>query len=364
MTAARRWCLVALGVVILLALPAGIAALPVADSDVSAAELLERVQASESVPHSGYAESTGGLLLPVTDQFTSLVDLLGERTRMRVWWRDADDWRVDAVTATGETGLHRDGTQNWTWEYEDSEATLVVEPVVRLPREADLLPSALGRRLLNEATAGEVTRLPAERVAGRDAPGLRLTPEEPQSTIDRVDVWVDPGTGVPLRVAVFGRGSDTAVLRTSFLDVDLDTPAAADTNFEPPAGASLRFDYLVDVASAADQLAPVRPPPSLAGLDRRERESVGAVGEYGRGVTLLVAVPLRGRVSEPLRAEFAGAPGAVTDDLGTAVTVGPLSLLLTPHDHDRQTWLLAGTVTPETLTRAAEDLAASTSALR
>ncbi|CAN5279216.1 hypothetical protein BH20ACT5_BH20ACT5_09030 [soil metagenome] len=357
MTAARRWSLVAIGVVVLLLLPSGIAALPVRDAEISAAELLDRVRASADVPHSGYAESMGGLLLPVTDQFTSLVDLLGQRTRMRVWWRDAEDWRVDAVTATGETGQYRDGNRNWTWEYEDGRATLGVEPVVRLPREADLLPSALGRRLLNEATAEEVARLPAERIAGREAPGLRLTPGDVRSTIARVDVWVHGESGLPLRVAVFGRGSDTAVLRTSYLDLTLAEPTGADTAFAPPTGAALRFDRVLYAASAADRLAPVRPPPSLAGLDRRPRDTVGAVGEYGRGVTLLVAVPLRGRESEPLREEFEGAPGAITDDLGTAVTVGPLSLLLTPHDHDRQTWLLAGTVTPDTLAEAAADLA-------
>src|SRR4051794_37135273 len=121
--AARRWSLVVGLVAVLAALPAVIGALPASDSRVSAADLRAAVLASADVPYSGYAESAGGLALPVTDQLTSLADLVSQRTTMRVWWRSAVDNRVDVVTVTGETDVHRDREGSWTWEYERNRVT-------------------------------------------------------------------------------------------------------------------------------------------------------------------------------------------------------------------------------------------------
>jgi hypothetical protein len=80
MTAARRWCLVGIGVVMLLLAPVALRSWPVPDSDESAASLLQRLKASGGVAYSGYAESVGSLQLPVSDQFSELAHLLGDRT--------------------------------------------------------------------------------------------------------------------------------------------------------------------------------------------------------------------------------------------------------------------------------------------
>ncbi len=60
-----------------------------------------------------------------------------------------------------------------------------------------------------ERSSDELSRLPARRVAGRSAAGLRLVPADPASTIARVDVWADEASGLPLRVEVYGE-DDTA----------------------------------------------------------------------------------------------------------------------------------------------------------
>src|SRR3954447_2713620 len=69
---AVRWGIVAALVAVLAALPSVIGALPASDSGVSAPELRARVLASDGVGFSGYAESAGGLALPVTDPLTSV----------------------------------------------------------------------------------------------------------------------------------------------------------------------------------------------------------------------------------------------------------------------------------------------------
>ncbi len=364
MTAARRWCIVAVGIAVLVALPTAIRALPARDSALSASTLLQRVQGSGGVAYSGYAEAVGGLQLPVTDEFSDLANLLGERTRLRVWWRGDDDWRVDALEPSGETDLIHDERGTTVWEYEAARVTRTSDPAVRLPRTADLLPSVLGRWLLSEASAREVSRLPAERVAGRDAPGLRLDPADPQSSVDHVDVWVDARTGLPLRVAVYGPAEDTAAMTTSFLELSTEAPGAADTAFTRPPGAEFDVEETLDIATRADRFAPVLPPDRLAGLQRRSGDRGGAVGDYGRGVTRLVAIPLWDEPAGPLRDQLARTPGVEVDDVGTTVTIGVLGLLLADRNRDGTSWLLAGTVTTSTLRQAATELAALAGARR
>ena len=201
MTARHRWALVSALVAVLVAIPVVISVLPTTDTDVSADELLSRIQDSGEISYSGYAQSIGGVLLPINEQLPELVELFADRTTTRVWWRGPEEWRVDTVDLTGETGVHRLGATTWTWEYEANRATRTPVPDLRTPRPDDLLPSELGRRLLSEADTDEVTRLPAERIAGINAAGLRLSPREPQSNVDRVEIWVDPETGVHVGVS-------------------------------------------------------------------------------------------------------------------------------------------------------------------
>jgi hypothetical protein len=203
-----------------------------------------------------------------------------------------------------------------------------------------------------------VGRLPARRVAGVDAPGLRLHPDDPQTTISRVDVWVGPGTGLPLRVEVYGAGQRRPALQTAFLDFEPRAPDPATTRFDPPPGADISAVEPEDLAARIDQFAPVRPPAELAGYPLRRRvEGVGAIGTYGQGVTVLAVVPLAGRFTRPLRDALADTPGIRDLDSGLLLSIGPLTLLLSNRELDGRAWLLAGTVTADTLQRAAAEIA-------
>ena len=66
MTAARRWCLVAVGVLLLVSAPLAVNAWPASDPDIDAEALAAKASASADVGYSGYAEAVGGLALPCT----------------------------------------------------------------------------------------------------------------------------------------------------------------------------------------------------------------------------------------------------------------------------------------------------------
>jgi outer membrane lipoprotein-sorting protein len=356
--APARWTAVGLLVVALVALPSIVSALPADDTDVSAAELRDAVLASADVGFTGYAVSAGGLALPVSERLTDVADLFSDRTLMRVWWRGPEEHRVDVVTAAGETGVHRDPCGTWTWDFEAATATRGDPASLALPTPPDLLPAALGRRLLSEATDDELSRAGARRVAGRDALGLRLVPAEPAASVGRVDVWIDPATGLPLQVEVFAEGADLAALDTRFLDLDLAVPAPDVVAFTPPPDATvLPAPDTEELIEQAEERAPdVRLPRELAGLPRRDLEGVpDAVGVYGRGVTLLAVAPVPGRLAGGLREALTASPDAVTDGLGTRVAAGPLGLMLvTPPDGPA--YVLTGTVTLDALADAARRL--------
>jgi hypothetical protein len=356
MTRARRWCVVALGTLLLVATPVALRALPAADSDVSAARLLDQVRSSHDTGWSGYVETDGTLQLPDADRFSDVGALFGESTRLRVWWRDTDHWRVDQLLVAGETDLVHDGDRTTEWDYEHAEATVSLDPDIRLPRSADLLPPELARRLLRGATDAEVSRIPARRVAGLSAPGLRLVPASDLSSIDHVDLWADPDSGVPLRVEVYDDSGDGPAFTSAFRSFSGSRPGVADVDFTPTPSTEVRFDDVLDIADAANQYAPVQPPDTVAGLAKTSA-SDGAVGVYGRGATQVIAIPLRDREADALRTQLDVTPGMAKLDGRTVVTVGPLGVIVTGVTGDGG-WLLAGTLTRDALVTAADDVVA------
>ncbi|MGY1623262.1 transcriptional regulator [Geodermatophilus sp. SYSU D00965] len=356
--AMRRWAVVGALVVGLVALPSLLGALPAEDADVPAAQLRAAVLTSGDVGFSGYAVSAGGLALPVSDVLPDVADLFSDRTTMRVWWRGPEEHRVDVVSAAGETGVYRTECATWTWEYESATATRGEPSSLALPTPPDLLPAPLGRRLLSEAEDGELSRVGARRVAGRTAFGLRLVPAEAASSVGRVDVWVDPASGLPLQVEVFADGAADPALDTRFLDLDLTAPAASVVAFEPPPDATVGeapdTDELIRDAGRRSPVGPL--PAELAGLPRRTLEGVPpAVGVYGRGVTLLAVAPVPPRLAGGLRQALQVAPGALVDDLGLRVAAGPLGLMLVDGP-DGGGYVLTGTVTLDALAQAARQL--------
>jgi len=345
-------------VAVLVAVPVVVAAWPATDDDRSAAELRAAALASGSIPFSGYAESRGGLALPQTDQLGTVVDLFSSRTTMRVWWRGPSNNRVDVVTAAGETDTYRDTYGSWTWEYEPDRVTRTATSPLALPTAGDLLPNTLAIRLLSESDPAELSRIGAERVAGRDALGIRLRAAEPVSSIDRVDIWVDAATGLPLELLLTAKGAQNPAIDSRYLDVDPSVPPAAITDFTPPADATYRTgDDLGVLRRNSGHLPPVTFPATLAGLPRRTIAGAPAgIAVYGRGVTLLTVVPLPGRLTRDLQQAADQDVTAVPDALGTRLSAGPIGILLVGRGGDGSSYGLIGTVTIDALEQAAREL--------
>ena len=343
---------VALGVV---SAPLAPRLLPASGSDIGAAQLTQRIQASGSVGWSGEVHARGSLDVPLSgSRFGAVARLFGEQSDLRVWWRASNDWRIDRLRATGETDLVRDGGLAVRWNYEDSLATFTPWSTVRLPDDVDVVPSTLARRLLAGSTPSELSRLPSRRIAGRSAPGLRLVPRDTRSTITHVDIWADQRTGLPLRVMVYA-GSANAVLTTTLDALTLERPAVEKTTFRLSSGLKFSRRSALDEAAGANAFAPFDLPGSLADLQRRgAAEDFGGAGVYGLGPTSLLVLPLRDSVGSALATQLRRSRNSRDLRLGVALEVGPVSVLLARMPVG--SYLLAGTIDPPELERAAAEL--------
>ncbi|MDQ2781119.1 hypothetical protein [Lapillicoccus sp.] len=363
MKAPWRWAVCVALVAAFVAVPFVVRALPAGSpgpGDTTAAQLLERMRSSWSNPYAGYAETTGSIALPASDQLDSVATLLGSRTQIRVWWRSAKDWRADTLSQFGETSTRTTDAAVSVWDYEDNR--VVVTPAqlpgtVRLPQDRDTVPPQLAERMLSETSAGEVSGLPARRVAGRDADGLRMQPSESLSSIGHVDVWADRASGIPVLVEVFGRSGDVAAMSSTFLDFTAAAPSDQELAFTPPPGARVRNGQRFDLARQLSRSGGVPLPGQLLGFTRSTPiPGFTGVGEYGRGVTQIVVGQLPGDQAASLRQQLSVAVGAQKIPEGVAVSVGPVGLLLTSDLANGRAWLVTGTLTTDGLVRAAAEL--------
>lgn len=355
----RRWLLVAAGAAVL----AGAEALPHPPGPVSvgpAADLRQRLLTAAAGPYTGYAESTGRLGLPTLPQLESAVSLVTSTTRLRAFVASPLRYRVDELTPTGERGLYRRDELEGSWDSGQDQFTLLPgNPPLRLPRAADLLPPALAARLLRLAPDALLETLPARRVAGRDAAGLRVVPADPATTVGRVDVWADAGTGLPLAVEVAARADPaTPLLRTAFVEVDERAPAE-DLLLPslPPGAGFVRADGDA-ITGALRELGAPPAPPRLAGRDASLLPGgLPGVGVYGTGLAGFALVPL-GRDIADRAVDGAGAAGGVAVDVGRgrAVRLATPLLTLAVLARGRRGTLLAGTVAADDLDRALREL--------
>lgn len=362
----------------LCAVPVGLRAVPVARSALSADALRARILASAAAPYQGLVEARGSLGLPDLPGLGDVTGLLGGTTRMRVWYDSARRWRVDVITPTGERDLHQSPQGTTTWDYERNLFTQVLgEAPVRLPRGSDLTPPDLARRLLRVAVPRDaITALPPRRVAGVDAAGLRVTPADATTTVGHVDVWADPGTGLPVMVEVAGRtgagraAAGPAVLSTRFLDLRRRRPAASVLTVTPPPGTPKLSVSAPDLISRLSRFSFARLPDRLAGqpalpVTGGTAGAGDSVRAYGTGYTAFAVLPLPGRLGRRVM-DAARSSGAASVRVGGPAAVPPadaflirtplLTALVVSEPAADRTFLLAGPVDQRLLVTAAQQL--------
>lgn len=343
------------------ALPAVVAAWPVPASAVTAAQLGTRIMSSADVSYQGYAESDVDLNLPSLPNLSGVVALLDGSSDQYVWYRSSQQWRADVLTTAGEADTYQTAAGTYQWNYSANVLTQVVgNQPVRLPRASDLLPPALGVRLLRLAgRADSFTRLPSQRVAGVDAAGLRIVPTESGTTITAAEIWADPATGLPVQVELFAVGSRAPVLTSRFLDLSLIRPPLSVVTPHPGPGVDRSLASLPDATGILNGYGPVLP--SQLGRIHAAASPPGLpdVAVYGAGFARFAVVPLPVRAGTEVIDAASSVGASIPMRGGTAVLVRtPLLTVLLVRSPGGPVYLLTGAVTSDVLERASANLLA------
>ena len=354
------------------ALPVIASALPVSVPHLTAAQLRDRILASQSMSFSGYAESNATFGLPPLGAFSSVASLLDGTTKMQVWQASPENWRVDTLADSSERDMYAEPATQYTW---DSQQQLLTEIIgqqnIRLPVAADLVAPSLAVRLIKEAgTGARISLLPPRRVAGQPAAGLRLAPSDPASTVGEVDIWANPVSGLPLMVDIIAKGGTRPALQTQFFQVSAWRP---DPAILTPRR-STATGFTVTTASAFNgelsHLLARRLPLSLDGRALTATPVPGA-NVYGSGLApfavLAIRTPADTLIDDAVASGATPFQTRVTDsreprgDLvtGASASAPLVSLVLVRENGSPITYLLAGMVTRSVLMKAALDLVAA-----
>jgi hypothetical protein len=355
---------------VLVAVPLVLRALPAHARPVAVDTLAARIAASARQPYQGYAVSTGNAGVPSLPQLDDVIGLFDGTTSLRIWYAAPTRWRVDTIDATGERDLYQSGVDQSIWDYGQNQLTDILGVAsVRLPRGADLAPPDLARRLLSAATTPDAdgsadsrrALLPARRIAGIDAAGLRLTPTSTQTTVSNVDIWADPTSGLPLEVDVSARGVARPVLVTRLLSVSLHAPATGTTTLQTaPPGAGYTVTSNPDVVTALRNLGLGLLPDSLGGL-ARTGNGLGALpglAAYGTGFRQVVAANVPRRTGFDAFSAARNVGGTVNHFPGgidVIVTTPLLSVVIVVSAGS--VYIAVGLVGPDVLARAGVELA-------
>jgi hypothetical protein len=185
-----------------------------------------------------------------------------------------------------------------------------------------------------------------------------LRPSSPDTTVGQVDVWADPATALPLRVELSAH-TGPPLLTSEFDDVDDRPPDPAVLTPTVPPGAGALTAAADDVATALRVLDAPPAPDRLAGRDRTPGFATGlpGVGLYGTDLAAFALVPTSRDVAEQAIAAAAATGGAAVEvPRGRAVLVATPLVTVGIRSRGRGGSLVIGTVTPDLLRRALQEL--------
>jgi outer membrane lipoprotein-sorting protein len=181
---------------------------------------------------------------------------------VRVWYSGPDKTRVALVATNGESDVIRNGTDLWLWDSRANTAThhkLNPEAADDARSAPSTLPTDLPstpQEAADKALAAiddttVVSTGNSAKIAGRDAYELILAPRDTSSLVGQIRLAIDAKEHVPLRVQVLSKGSDQARFEVGFTQVSFAKPDAAQFDFKPPAGATVKDGTTADKTNPA-----------------------------------------------------------------------------------------------------------------
>jgi outer membrane lipoprotein-sorting protein len=318
--------------------------------DKTPAQVLELIASSSTTAYSGDVTVTSDLGLPSTSSIpaphstsgassssgiSDIIALLTGSHDLRVY-RDGADVRVQLLDTLAEKDVV--ATPGSVWVYDSGKNTalhLTGEHALAAAPEKSASPDQLATAIVDALSpSSTLTVDTAQRVAGRDAYTLVLTPKTSDTLVGDVSIAVDARTGLPLSVEATARGANDPALAVEFTSINYSTPAASLFDFTAPKDATVTEKAAPTAGAGTTASAP--------GLDGLPRPTLTGTG-WAAIATLSVG-DLGELTSSPLFAQL-----ATRTDYGWLLHTTLVNVLLT--DDGR---VLAGSVSASALESAAQ----------
>jgi hypothetical protein len=227
----------------------------------SAAQLLTDVQRAKPVALSGTVTAKLSLGLPQLPEGmaggdpTSPISLLSGTHQAKVWYDGDRSARVAVIGDSAETDLITNSKGLWVWKSADKSVLHLNRPAPKpgrmphgSPMHYDAMPdparlstpedvAAQALKMLDPSTS--VTTTSNDRVAGRAAYELVLTPRTSRTKIGSIQIAIDAKKHIPLRAEVFARGADKPAINVGFSSISFDKPSTSRFDFTPPPGSKV-----------------------------------------------------------------------------------------------------------------------------
>ncbi|HET6185409.1 MAG TPA: DUF2092 domain-containing protein [Trebonia sp.] len=281
----------------------------------SPGQLLAEINQDQKLPPlTGTVVETTSLGLPQLPQAgnpTSLSSLLTGSHTIKVYYLNAQHFRLSVQQPMSETDVIRSANTLWLWESTGNSVTEFTAPTTaqkhaqkKLPAGPVLTPQQAANEILT--AVGKTTLVSVQdnvSIANEPAYQLVLKPKDHRSLIGRVVIAVDAKYGMPLRVQVFAKGDSGPAFQVGYTQLSMNTaPAAANLNFTPPPGAS------VDKVNMGDKAA-AKPATGSAA-------TMSDFGTYGSDWLTVVSLPQQDLLSSL-------GTGAAGSNAPTAPSAGP-----------------------------------------
>jgi outer membrane lipoprotein-sorting protein len=276
----KLWTVVAIAVALIVALTIGLVAARAQSSaklaKLSAAELLNKMA---QAGHNGGVNRISGDVSWTNDLFGSAgVQLSNQGPAQspllasgsgRVWAQDGD-LRFESQGSGGDQITVIDSGRHLAWTFDSSVNTVTkyrlpagsaaggepASPATAHPlpsTTATFGPAQIERGIQQMAPYAAVSITGTERVAGRAAYILQLTPTAKDTAFGSLRVAVDGETYVPLRVQAYAVGSGKPAFAFGFTRVSFGRIDAGLFSFTPPAGGKVTVQDLAKQAGANDK---------------------------------------------------------------------------------------------------------------
>jgi outer membrane lipoprotein-sorting protein len=268
-------------------------------------QLLALVNQDQKVPPlTGTVVETSSLGLPQLPQVgnpASLSSLLTGSHTIKVYYLNAQHFRLSAQQQMSETDVIRSANTLWLWESTSNSVTEYTAPATahknakKLPATPVLTPQQAASEIL--AAVGKTTLVSVQdnvSVANEPAYQLVLKPKDHRSLIGRVVIAVDARYGMPLKVQVFAKGDGGQAFQVGYTQLSMNqAPAAANLNFTPPPGAK------VDKVNMGAK-------PALSAATQQQKQDMTGFATYGKDWLTVVSLPQQ----DLLSSLGTGAPGS------------------------------------------------------